>query len=106
MKLIDLISRFRKGETLSMFCSDLGLNEESETIEIYAQEPVCLQSELGFFAIEQTLGKIVFESDGIIYRNLMDMFYFLDVIDEAKGTDELSDLQLAQKILKYSTEDS
>ncbi|MDB6136526.1 MAG: hypothetical protein JWM59_4769 [Verrucomicrobiales bacterium] len=76
MKLIDLISIFRRGEALKDFCKAQKLNEEAEVIEIYAQEPVGLGSELGFFPIEETEGRVEFQSEGVRYHNLFDFLYF------------------------------
>jgi len=48
MKLIDLITFFRQRGTFEGFCRAQGLDEDSEVIEIYAHEPVGLESELAF----------------------------------------------------------
>ena len=54
MQLIDLVSYFRQGGTFEGFCTTHSLNSEAEVIEIYAQEPVSLESSLGFFPVEET----------------------------------------------------
>ena len=106
MKLIDLITFFRQGGTFEDFCQAEGLDEESEVIEIYAQEPVGLESELGFFAVEETEGQVEFQSKGVRYHNLFDFFYFLDVIEDISDSDEPTDSELAQKLFTYAMKDA
>jgi hypothetical protein len=106
MKLIDLVSYFRHGGTFEDFCKTQGLNAESEVIEIYAQVPVGLESQLGFFPIEETEGKAEFSSNGIKYKTLFDFFYFLDVIEDLKGVQIPEDGELAQKLLSYALKDA
>lgn len=106
MKLIDLIAYFRTGGVFGDFCKAQGLNEKSEVIEIYAQEPTCLEAELGFFPIEETEGRIKFEKNGQTYQNLFDFFYFMDVIEDSSGRDGLSDSELAYKLFSYAMKDA
>jgi hypothetical protein len=106
MKLIDLVSYFRHGGTFEDLFKTQGLNAESEVIEIYAQVPVGLESQLGFFPIEETEGKAEFSSNGIKYKTLFDFFYFLDVIEDLKGVQIPEDGELAQKLLSYALKDA
>jgi hypothetical protein len=106
MKLIDLVIYFRHGGTFEGFCKTQGLNAESEVIEIYAQVPVGLESQLGFFPIEETEGKAEFSSDGVKYKTLFDFFYFLEVIEDLKGVQLPEDGELAQKLLSYALSDA
>lgn len=106
MKLIDLITYFRGGGTFEDFCKVHSLNAESEVMEIYAQKPVSLASELGFFPIEETEGQAEFFSNGIKYETLFDFFYFLEVIEDLKGKEIPADAELAQKLLSYALKDA
>jgi hypothetical protein len=107
MKLIDLVSYFRQGGTFEDFCKTHSLNSEAEVIEIYAQEPVNLESSLGFFPVEETGGLVAYMSGGVKYRNLFDFFYFLDVIEEVKAKDAPpKDAELAQILLSYALKDA
>ena len=106
MKLIDLVAYFRHGGTFEDFCRTQGLNAESEVIEIYAQEPVGLESQLGLFPIEETEGQAEFLSDGVKYKTLFDFFYFLEVIEDLKGVQLPEDAELAQKLLSYALKDA
>ena len=106
MKLIDLIAFFRQGGTLEEFCKAQKLEEDAEVIEIYAREPVGVESELGFFPIEETEGQTEFESEGVHYHNLFDFFYFLDVIEKVKGSEEPTNSELARKLFAYAMDDA
>jgi len=106
MKLIDLVSYFRLGGTFEGFCKAQELSAESEVIEIYAQKPVNLGSQLGFFPIEETEGQVEFQSDGVQYQNLFDFFYFLNVIEDIKGNEFPGDAELAQRLLSYALNDA
>jgi hypothetical protein len=106
MKLIDLIAFFRGGGTFENFCKEQALNAESEVIEIYAQEPVSLEAQLGFFSIEKTEGRIEFQSEGVQYHNLFDFFYFLEVIEDINDSEEPTNSELAQKLFTYAMKDA
>lgn len=105
MKLADLVSIFRRGETFQGFCEANSLDPESEAVEIYAKCPVSVESELGFFPIEEAEGKIHFESDGVQYSNLFDFFYFLEAIEEIKESHKMSDLEIAKRLFCYAIND-
>ena len=106
MRLIDLITYFRHGESFEDFCREQSLNTEAEVIEIYAQKPVSLESQLGFFPIEETEGQAEFLSDDIEYQTLFDFFYFLDFIRELKENETTEDAELAQILLSYALNDA
>ena len=106
MKLIELIAFFRQGGTFEDFCKAQALDEEAEVIEIYAREPVNLESQLGFFPIEETEGRVEFQSEGVPYHNLFDFFYFLEAMEDIKGNDEPTDSELAQKLFSYAIKDA
>ena len=65
-----------------------------------------LEAQLGFFPIEETGGRIQFESEGVRYHNLFDFFYFLEVIEEIKGSEKTTDSELAQKLFTYAIRDA
>jgi hypothetical protein len=106
MKLVGLVTFFSQGGTFEAFCNEHALNAESEVIEIYAQEPVNLDAQLGFFPIEETEGRIEFESQGKKYRNLFDFFYFMEVLEEVKGGEEPNTAELAERLFSYATKDA
>jgi len=106
MLLINLISYFRSGGTFESFCEAQRLNANSEVIEIYAQIPVSAESCLGFFPIEESRGKTNLTVKGLLYQNLFDFFYFLEVIEDVKGNTLMGDAELAQILLVYALTDA
>ncbi|MGF6214459.1 hypothetical protein [Comamonas sp. 4034] len=106
LNLAELISFFRRSGKFEDFCKINNLNSESEVIEIYAIDPRDINSDLGFFPIENTEGQVVININGLKYYNLFDFFYFLDVINDVKGDEKISDIELAKRLLKYSEDDA
>lgn len=106
MQLVDLITYFRRGGASADFCTAQGLDAEAEVIEIYAQKPVSLESELGFFPIEETEGRVDFSCAGISYESLFDFFSFQEMIRDLQGNDEPTDLELARQLLGYAMKDA
>ncbi|MCC7064089.1 MAG: hypothetical protein IT456_14865 [Planctomycetes bacterium] len=106
MQLMDLVRLFRQGATLDSFCRNHALSPESEAIEIFAQAPVSLHAELGFFPIEETGGRIEFQSNGVRYCSLFDFFYFLAVIEEVNDDAAMDDALVAKMLFSYATKDA
>lgn len=107
MNLIDLVKFFREGGSFEFFCKKHSLDLESEVVEVYMRKPFNINSEIFFFEIEKTEGNLEFQSDGIIYNNLFDFYYFLDVIKDSNNESykELSNLELAKILLSYGIND-
>lgn len=103
MKLLELINYFRKGGNYESFCDEHFLNIDSEVIEIYMRTPFKLENELVFFEIEQTGGMSDIEFNGLMYSNLFDFYFFLDVIDESNNEEnkKVSDQEIAKSLLNY-----
>lgn len=107
MNLLELVSYYRDGRSYEEFCISNSLDQESEVIEIYMEQPLQIYGELGFFEIEKTDGVYEYISDGIKYSNLFDFFYFLDVIKESNNPDNrhLTDDQIAKILFDYAIND-
>jgi hypothetical protein len=108
MKLVELVTFFRNGRSFNEFCQINSLDEASEVIEIYMAKPFGIDTELAFFEIERTDGRIEHESNGEIYFNLFNFYYFIDVIEESKSLENkrLTDEELANKLLHYALFDA
>ena len=108
MKLIELVSYFRKGGSFEEFCNDKSLDIEAEVVEIYMEKPFDLGNDLVFFEIEKTEGNTKYTSNGVTYFNLFDFYYFLDAIEESNegGNESISDDELAKRLLSYAIHDS
>ena len=108
MNLEELVKYFRKGGSFEEFCISQELDLNSEVIEIYIPDPKSIKAELEFFEIEKTEGRIKITSDGLLYHNLFDFYFFLDAIMELKEKkhENLSDKEIAQKLLSYAIHDA
>ena len=107
MKLLELVKYFRDGGSFESFCDEHNLNSEAEVVEVYAEQPITLESSLSFFEIEETEGLSIYESKGATYHNLFDFYYFQDVIEEVSTSDAPpSNEQLAKSLLSYALHDA
>jgi len=108
MKLVDLVRYFRNGGSYDNFCRLQSLDVNSEVIEIYMLGPVNLDSELAFFAIEDTEGKIEYVFNDKTYSNLFDFYIFQDSIEEFKtnGDSAITDEEIACRLLMYGLNDA
>lgn len=108
MKLIELVAYFRKGGSFEGFCNEKSLDIEAEVVEIYMEKPFNLDNKLEFFEIEKTKGNIRYVSNGVVYFNLFDFYYFLDAIEESHevGYKSISNDELAERLLHYAIYDA
>ena len=108
MKLINLATFFRKGESFKKFCQQNSLNIASEVIEIYMKDSIDLESNLAFFEIEKTEGRTTIILNDIKYINLLDFHYLLDFIAESRkeGRKGISDEEIAKLLFSYAVNDA
>jgi hypothetical protein len=108
MKLLELVSYFRKGGIFEEFCQQHSLNFESEVVEIYMAKPFSIDNDLAFFEIENTEGKIEYVFNGENYFNLFDFYYFQDAIEESNSDTNLSlsDETIAKRLYDYAMNDA
>ena len=108
MKLVNLIHFFRTGGSYEQFCRSQSLDLESEVVEVYMGNPLDLNSEIAFFEIEKTEGKVEYLFKEIKYVNLFDFYYFLDTIEELKsnGNKSITDAEIAGILLSYARNDA
>ena len=104
MNIIDLVSFFRKNNSLEDFCQKNNLDNKSEVIEIYMQKPFELNNELSFFEIEKTEEKIEYLVNGVMYHNLLDIYYFTDAVSEFSKN--ITDKEVAIRLLDYAINDA
>lgn len=108
MKLVELVSYFRKGGSFEEFCHSNSLDIEAEIVEIYMEKPFNLDNDLAFFEIEKTEGSVEYISNGLKYYNLFDFHYFLEAIEESNNEENKSstDSEIANKLLSYAIHDA
>jgi effector-binding domain-containing protein len=108
MKIVELISFLKSEEKLEEFCKVYDLIQNSECILIYMKEKIDIDSDIFFFAIEDTEDNIKFIKEDIVYIQLFPLFYAselitldLDLLN--KGFDNL---EIAQRLIEYRVKDS
>ena len=108
MNLVDLVTYFRTDGSFERFCNEQLLDIESEVIEIYILKPFSIDSNLGFFEIAKTEGKVEFNSKGFKYHYLFDFHYFLDVIHDSNNdcNKSLTNNEIATILLSYAINDA
>ena len=105
MNLVELVALFKSGKSYEEFCDDYRLDADSEVIEIYMTKPMSIEESLAFYPIEVTEGKVQFIYNSVEYYNLFDFYYFIDAIEEVKGTN-YTDREVAGKLLNYAMLDA
>lgn len=108
MTLIELVKYFRSGGSFEAFCQRNSLNPKAEVVEIYAKSPINQDNDLAFFEIESTGGKTQYTSNGEVYVNLFDFYYFQDAIGESNSDENLtlSDEVIAKRLFDYAINDA
>ncbi|WP_418124546.1 hypothetical protein ACNFU2_07810 [Chryseobacterium sp. PTM-20240506] len=101
MNLQELINYFRQGGSYKDFCQEQSLDQTSEAIEVYMEQPLELNNNLAFFEIETTEGSLEFVKDGIRYYSLFGFPYFLNVLKEIRDSQELSDKDVAELLFDH-----
>lgn len=108
MNLSELINYFRNGGTYKDFCHNQSLDQTSEAIEVYMEQPLELNNNLAFFEIETTEGSLEFVKDGIRYYSLFGFHYLFEVLEEIKNSDhrDLTDKDIAEILFNYAINDA
>ena len=108
MKLEDLVSYFREGNSYEDFCKQYSIDSQTEVIEVYMKKPFKLDSEIFFFEAEKTGDLIEYKFNDTLYYNLFDFYYFMDVIEESNESSNknLKDLEIARVLLSYAIHDA
>ncbi|MBK1897306.1 hypothetical protein [Chryseobacterium paridis] len=104
MNLQELINYFRNGGTYKDFCHNQSLDQTSEAIEVYMEQPLELNNNLAFFEIETTEGSLEFVKDGIRYYSLFGFPYFINVLEQIKNSDhgDLTDKDIAELLYNHA----
>lgn len=103
MNLSELINYFRNGGSYKEFCQDQSVDQGSEAVEIYMEQPLELNNTLAFFEIETTEGSLEFVKDGVRYYSLFGFPYLINVLEEIKNSDhqDLADKDIAELLYNY-----
>jgi hypothetical protein len=108
MRYAVLIQYLTNPDLLGSLYENLGINSESEALQIYMKNELSLNSEIFIFEIEETKGELIFERDGVKYFELFPVDHAVNLIEfdlqlKEKG---YSDLQIAERLLEYRLNDA
>ena len=108
MKLLDIIDYLRRPERLQDLYDSLKLSKESESISIYMKDAIDINSDLEFFEIEKTDGKLIYELNGTRYIELFPLEYASDIICNTFSEEnrKLNNVELSKRILEYRINDA
>jgi hypothetical protein len=99
MTLPELINYFWTGNSYEDFCKTKNLNCDADAVEIFAQKPFGLNSKLEFIKEEETAGKTQYTYNGSEVYSLFNFYYFLNAVREGESIDNLTDIDLALRLL-------
>ena len=108
MKLIDFIELLKDSDKLKQVIIGQNQNVDSEALLIYMKETLDIDSEIRFFAIEETKDNLVFEKDETKYVQLFPLDYAEEIVnsDFNLATKGLSNLEIAERLLEYRKKDA
>ncbi len=104
MNLIDLIHLFRRGQDFEEFCQLKSLDLTTEVVEIYMEKPFHIESQVSFFEIEKTGGRIEYTCNNKKYYNLFDFYFFTDFLQEF--SDDSTNEDIAKRLIDYVINDA
>jgi hypothetical protein len=81
MKLNNLIEYLVNPEKLEDLYKNENLSTGSEALLIYMREELNLDSEIKFFAVEETEDDLIYEKNGVQYIQLFPIDYAIELIE-------------------------
>jgi hypothetical protein len=96
----------RQPNALNELYIDERLDRESEAVEIYMKDRLNIDSEIYFFNIEDTDDNLVFVKDSIEYYQLFTIDYAVEIIKSFRFSDEVSNKEIAQRLIEYCINDA
>jgi hypothetical protein len=108
MNIIELIPHLKdleKAEALSfIMLPDI----EFDLIELYMKDNLKLDSDIVSFDAESIPNELLIEIDGIKYENLFPLYMAQEMVEEYVNIykNEISDLEIAEKLLDYRRKDA
>jgi hypothetical protein len=108
MNIIELIPHLKdleKAEALSfIMLPDI----EFDLIELYMKDNLKLDSDIVSFDAESIPNELLIEIDGIKYENLFPLYMAQEMVEEYVNIykNEISDVEIAEKLLDYRRKDA
>ncbi|WP_198938371.1 hypothetical protein [Tenacibaculum holothuriorum] len=82
------------------------MNVDSECIEIYMENEIHINSELAFFEIEHSEGRLIIEENNTKFHNLFDFDFFNDFMDEIKESESFDSDKVIETLIDYANNDA
>lgn len=107
MKLIELIGYIKDEKALNYLVEKELPNSIIDMIEIYLINSVDLNSEVKLLDSEQTESLLSIDINGVHHENLLPLNLAIDMVHDYMALDaELTDSDIAQKLIDYSINDA
>jgi hypothetical protein len=108
MKLVNLIDYLINPSRLNKLYKEENINCDTEALLIYMEEKLDIDSNIEFFTIEETEDNLIYKKNNINYFQLFPVEHAVELIESdlnLKGK-ELSNLQIANRLLEYRIKDA
>ncbi|WP_192350830.1 hypothetical protein [Algoriphagus sp. Y33] len=105
IELIPYLKSLHKAESVSqVFLPDI----EFDLVELYVKDKLALDSEVVFLNADSIPNELKIELDGVLYENLFPLYMAQEMVEEYVKTynDELSDMEIAKRLLEYRVNDA
>ncbi|GGZ35271.1 hypothetical protein GCM10007049_30870 [Echinicola pacifica] len=105
IELIPYLKNLHKAESVSqVFLPDI----EFDLVELYVKDKLALDSEVVFLDADSIPNELKIELDGVLHENLFPLYLAQEMVEEYVKTynDELSDIEIAKRLLEYRINDA
>lgn len=108
MNIIELIPHLKSLDKAEVLSNSILPNIEFDLVELYMKDNLKLDSDVVFFNAESIPNELLIEIDGTKYENLFPLYMAQEMVEEYVNIykNELSDLEIANKLLEYRQKDA
>lgn len=108
MTIIELVPHLKSLSKAEVLSNSILLDIEFDLIELYMKESLKLDSDIVFFDAESIPNELLIEVDGIKYESLFPLYMAQEMVEEYDTLykNQLSDLEIAKRLLDYREKDA
>jgi len=108
MNIIELIPHLKSLDKAEALSNNILPNIEFDLVELYMKDNLKLDSDVVFFDAEAIPNELLIEKDGTKYENLFPLYMAQEMVEEYVNVykNEISDLEIAEKLLEYRQKDA
>ena len=108
MNIIELIPHLKSLDKAEVLSNNILPNIEFDLVELYMKDNLKLDSDVVFFDAESIPNELLIEIDGTKYENLFPLYMAQEIVEEYVNVykNEISDLEIAEKLLEYRQKDA